>query len=618
MPPHGRPGRADRRSARTRRGTCPSPRSASSSATTVAIVGYTIGNDVSSRDIEGAQPALPAAGEGVRRRVRDRPGGLRARRTGTRRFEITLPIRDADGAVLFAGETSTATMRRSFDELVAWLVRDNPVPPGSVLLTGHGARAARRLHARARATWSRSTIPGIGTLTNPVVRAADLLERSCTDDSRRCPPRPRANFVGGAWQRARRGETYEKRNPWRPSEVTGVFAASTADDAQAAVEAARARLPGLGARCRRRAAGGVLLQGRRRDRGAGRADRAGHDGRDGQAAARGAHGGGARRARSSATRRARRTGRRARSTSRRSTDQTPLHAAPAARRRRPDHAVELPDRDPGLEARPGARLRQHRRAQARLRGAADGPAHRRVLRGGRAAGRACSTSLTGAGSKVGRRARRATRTCARSPSPARSPSASAVRDEATARQCRVQLELGGHNPLIVMADAELDRAVEAAYAGAFWSAGQKCTATRRILVEDAVYDDVPRASCSQRIDARQGRRPGRSRRRRSGPIVEREAVRGHPRGDRARQGRGRHRRSPAASAPTTRRYLSRRPSSRASPTTRSSPARRSSARSRRSIASRRSTRRCSARTRSSSGSPRRSSPRDLGTRRSGS
>jgi acyl-CoA reductase-like NAD-dependent aldehyde dehydrogenase len=64
-----------------------------------------------------------------------------------------------------------------------------------------------------------------------------------------------------------------------------------------------------------------------------------------------------------------------------------------------------------------------------------------------------------------------------------------VRGEATALGKRVQLELGGHNPLIVMADADLDRAAEAAYAGAFWSAGQKCTATRRILVEGSVYDD---------------------------------------------------------------------------------------------------------------------------------
>jgi len=63
-----------------------------------------------------------------------------------------------------------------------------------------------------------------------------------------------------------------------------------------------------------------------------------------------------------------------------------------------------------------------------------------------------------------------------------------VRDAATATGKRVQLELGGHNPVIVLADADLDRAVEASYAGAFWSAGQKCTATRRIYVESAVYD----------------------------------------------------------------------------------------------------------------------------------
>jgi alpha-ketoglutaric semialdehyde dehydrogenase len=65
----------------------------------------------------------------------------------------------------------------------------------------------------------------------------------------------------------------------------------------------------------------------------------------------------------------------------------------------------------------------------------------------------------------------------------------AVRDEATRLGKRVQLELGGHNPLIVAADADLGRAVEASYAGAFWSAGQKCTATRRIYVQDEVYDD---------------------------------------------------------------------------------------------------------------------------------
>jgi alpha-ketoglutaric semialdehyde dehydrogenase len=74
-----------------------------------------------------------------------------------------------------------------------------------------------------------------------------------------------------------------------------------------------------------------------------------------------------------------------------------------------------------------------------------------------------------------------------------------VREQATALGKRVQLELGGHNPLIVMADADLDRAAEAAYAGAFWSAGQKCTATRRILVEDPVYDDF-RARLLARVE----------------------------------------------------------------------------------------------------------------------
>jgi aldehyde dehydrogenase (NAD+) len=62
-----------------------------------------------------------------------------------------------------------------------------------------------------------------------------------------------------------------------------------------------------------------------------------------------------------------------------------------------------------------------------------------------------------------------------------------VRDTATRSGKKVQLELGGHNPLVVMADADLSRAAEAAYAGAFWSAGQKCTATRRIYVERPAY-----------------------------------------------------------------------------------------------------------------------------------
>jgi acyl-CoA reductase-like NAD-dependent aldehyde dehydrogenase len=63
-----------------------------------------------------------------------------------------------------------------------------------------------------------------------------------------------------------------------------------------------------------------------------------------------------------------------------------------------------------------------------------------------------------------------------------------VRQEAVPLGKRVQLELGGHSPLVVMDDADLERASEAAFAGAFWSAGQKCTATRRIYVQRRAYD----------------------------------------------------------------------------------------------------------------------------------
>jgi len=80
------------------------------------------------------------------------------------------------------------------------------------------------------------------------------------------------------------------------------------------------------------------------------------------------------------------------------------------------------------------------------------------------------------------------------------PVGEAVRARATALGKRVQLELGGHNPLIVAEDADLDAAVGAAYAGAFWSAGQKCTATRRMFVARGVYDEF-RSRLEARIAA---------------------------------------------------------------------------------------------------------------------
>jgi 2-dehydro-3-deoxy-D-arabinonate dehydratase len=141
-----------------------------------AIAGLTIGNDVSSRDIEGENPLyLPQAkvyaGACAIGPAVYVPDDLDAP------LEISMRIIGPDSAELFAGATSTARMRRSFGDLVAYLLRDNPVPPGSVLLTGTGLvppddftlEPGQRVEIH---------VPEIGTLVNHVALATDLLERS--------------------------------------------------------------------------------------------------------------------------------------------------------------------------------------------------------------------------------------------------------------------------------------------------------------------------------------------------------------------------------------------------------------------------------------------------------
>jgi alpha-ketoglutaric semialdehyde dehydrogenase len=58
---------------------------------------------------------------------------------------------------------------------------------------------------------------------------------------------------------------------------------------------------------------------------------------------------------------------------------------------------------------------------------------------------------------------------------------------AAERGCRVQAEMGGQNPSVVLADADLDRAASAIAYASMGYAGQKCTATSRVIVEDSVY-----------------------------------------------------------------------------------------------------------------------------------
>ncbi len=63
-----------------------------------------------------------------------------------------------------------------------------------------------------------------------------------------------------------------------------------------------------------------------------------------------------------------------------------------------------------------------------------------------------------------------------------------LHEQASRRRLRIQLEMGGKNPTIVLADCDFDLAVENVVNAAFFSTGQKCTATSRAIVEAPIYD----------------------------------------------------------------------------------------------------------------------------------
>jgi alpha-ketoglutaric semialdehyde dehydrogenase len=65
----------------------------------------------------------------------------------------------------------------------------------------------------------------------------------------------------------------------------------------------------------------------------------------------------------------------------------------------------------------------------------------------------------------------------------------ALLQQAAARGLKIQLEMGGKNPLVVLADADLDKAVEIAVNGAYFSTGQRCTASSRLIVQAPVYEE---------------------------------------------------------------------------------------------------------------------------------
>ena len=130
------------------------------------IAGYTIGNDMSSRDIEGENPLyLPQA------KVYDRscalgPCLLISDEPLPDATEIALEIR-RDAAVAFAGATTLQAMKRKPEELVEYLYRNNSFPHGCFLLTGTGVVPPDSFTLKL-GDEIRITIPPIGTLVNVV------------------------------------------------------------------------------------------------------------------------------------------------------------------------------------------------------------------------------------------------------------------------------------------------------------------------------------------------------------------------------------------------------------------------------------------------------------------
>lgn len=131
------------------------------------IVGYTVGNDVSSRDIEGENPLyLPQA------KVYKGSCSVGPLITPVAAMpplpgvEIKLVIRRA-GKPAFEGSTSLAQMARSVESLADWLFRENEFPHGALLLTGTGIVPPDEF-TLAKGDDVSISITGIGTLSNPV------------------------------------------------------------------------------------------------------------------------------------------------------------------------------------------------------------------------------------------------------------------------------------------------------------------------------------------------------------------------------------------------------------------------------------------------------------------
>jgi 2-dehydro-3-deoxy-D-arabinonate dehydratase len=130
------------------------------------IVGYTIGNDMSSRDIEGQNPLYLPQAKVYNRSCALGPGILVSREPLPAETKISLKI-ERGSETAFAGETSLTQMKRKPQELVEYLYRDQTFATGTFLLTGTGVVPPDSFTLK-RGDRIRIAIGGIGELINPV------------------------------------------------------------------------------------------------------------------------------------------------------------------------------------------------------------------------------------------------------------------------------------------------------------------------------------------------------------------------------------------------------------------------------------------------------------------
>jgi 2-dehydro-3-deoxy-D-arabinonate dehydratase len=131
------------------------------------IFGYVVGDDVSSRSIEGENPLYLTQAKVYDRSCALGPGIVPAWAAPAPPFDITLRVQRGD-SVAFEESTSTASITRRFEDLAAWLMAALTFPVGAVLLTGTGIVPNESFSLRAGDVVT-IDIPSIGTLTNPVV-----------------------------------------------------------------------------------------------------------------------------------------------------------------------------------------------------------------------------------------------------------------------------------------------------------------------------------------------------------------------------------------------------------------------------------------------------------------